>query len=537
MHPTHPTRRSQRPGLHRFFCLAVLSTTLGTLLAPGIAAAQMAHRFDIYEYAIDGVSLLPEDKLERAVLPHLGEGKGIADVQAARQAVEEAYRAAGYLTVVVSIPNQPTDSGVIRLAVTEGEVERLRIKGSEYHLPSTIREKIPEFAEGKVPHFPTMQAQMAELNRGADLRVTPVLRAGKAPGTVEVDLEVEDKLPVHASFDWNNRYSANTTEQRVGITLRYDNLWQAGHSIGLTGIVAPERPSDTKVLALSYSLPIDRDIVSLYAVRSRSALASLPGASALGTLGDADIVGLRWSRPLDRRGEAGFFHTLTLGADWKESRQSVTLASGSIDTPVTYIPWSLGYNANWYGDAGAQTTLDASTVFSLRGLALDNSDEFAARRQGADSSFFILRLGASRQQPLGGGWQLFGKMDGQLASGPLISTEQFVGAGAEAVRGYLESERMGDSGIRGTAELRAPAFNTGGIWTTPAFFLDLAQVNTQQAVYPQKSSYRLGGTGLSLRSRGPWGFRLDTDFAFALYDAEPTRKGDFRLHARLLWDY
>lgn len=472
-------------------------------------------------------------------MPYLGEQKGFDDVQGARKALEEAYKAAGYLTAVVTIPNQPTDTGVIQLQVVEGEVERLRVKGAEYNLPSSIKDKVGEFAEGKVPHFPTMQSQMAGLNRSADLRVTPVLRAGKTPGKVEVDLEVEDQLPVHGSLDWNNRYSAHTTEQRLGMSLRYDNLWQAGHSIGFTAQVAPERTSDTRVLALSYNIPFGRDTLALYAVRSRSALASLPGASALGTLGDSDIYGARWIMPLRNAGLEGFYHTLSLGVDYKEMRQAVTLAGGKIETPVTYLPFSIGYNANWMGAAGAATSLESTAVFSVRGAMNDDTAQFNARRQGADASFFALRLGASRTQPLGAGWMFFAKADAQIASQPLISNEQFVGAGAESVRGYLESERLGDSGIRGSFELRMPAFSLGGsgIWLTPALFFDMADLTVQQAVYPQKDHYHLRGTGISLRARGPYGLRLETDYAVALADGDQTRAGDQRLHARLLWDF
>jgi hemolysin activation/secretion protein len=515
--------------------IAVLLVLAGNPLG---AAEAGKHRFDVYEYAVDGVSLLSTEVIEQAVMHYLGEQKSVEDVQNARKAIEEAYKAAGYLTALVTIPNQPTDTGVIELKVVEGQVERLRVKGAEYHLPSDIKARVDEFAEGKVPHFPTMQAQMAALN-GNDLRVTPVLRAGTAPGTVEVDLEVEDSLPVHGSFDWNNRYSAHTSEQRMGLSLRYDNLWQAGHSLGLTAQLAPERPSDTRVLALNYSVPFDKNILSVYAVSSRSALASLPGASALGTLGDSDIFGVRWIKPLKNPGIEGFYHTLSLGVDWKDMRQSVTLAGGAVDTPVTYMPFSVSYSATRSGAAGASTTFDASAVFSVRGALPDDSERFAARRQGADASFFILRLGSSRLQPFGAGWMGYARVDAQLASQPLISNEQLVGAGAESVRGYLESERLGDSGVRSTLELRAPATNLGvaGIWLTPAVFFDIAQLYTQQTVYPQKEHRQLRGTGLSLRARGAYGLRLEADYAVALDDGDQTRSGDRRIHARLLWDF
>lgn len=534
------TSRLRFPGFGCFFRRESLAVFIGlhALLAQAASPAGGGqHRFDIYEFAVDGVSVLSAETVEKAVIPHLGEGKGLDDVQAARRAVEEAYKAAGYLTAVVSIPNQPTDTGVIQLRVVEGEVERLRVKGAEYHLPSGIKERVGEFAEGKVPHFPTMQRQMAALS-GSDLRVTPVLRAGKLPGTVEVDLEVEDSLPFHGSVDWNNRYSANTTHQRVGLSLRYDNLWQAGHSVGFTAQLAPERPSDTRVMALSYTVPFGKDMLSMYAVRSRSALASLPGASALGTMGDSDIYGVRWITPPSTAGIQNFYHTIALGVDRKEMRQSVTLAGGEIETPVTYMPFSLSYNANWSGAAGAATTMDAAAVFSARGAVSNDSASFAARRQGADASFFALRLGGSRLQPLGDGWMLYGKLDTQIASQPLISSEQFVGAGAESVRGYLESERLGDSGFRTTLELRSPALNAGGgIWLTPALFFDMAELYVQQAVYPQKERYQLRGTGLSLRGRGPYGLRLEADYAVALADGDQTQAGDQRLHARLIWDF
>ena len=49
------------------------------------------------------------------------------------------------------------------------------------------------------------------------------------------------------------------------------------------------------------------------------------------------------------------------------------------------------------------------------------------------------------------GFQLFGKMQGQVADQPLVSSEQFSVGGLDTVRGYLESEALGDNGIVGNA--------------------------------------------------------------------------------------
>ncbi len=61
------------------------------------------------------------------------------------------------------------------------------------------------------PNFGDVTKDIVSLNQWPDRRVTPALRAGVAPGTVDVDLNVEDKSPLHASLEVNNRQSPSTT--------------------------------------------------------------------------------------------------------------------------------------------------------------------------------------------------------------------------------------------------------------------------------------------------------------------------------------
>ncbi len=87
--------------------------------------------------------------------------KTLADVEKAREALEKAYHGAGYLTVLVSIPQQKVNGGVVRLEVTEAPVDRLRVVGSRYYSLGEIKAAAPELAEGKVPNFNDMQKQLA----------------------------------------------------------------------------------------------------------------------------------------------------------------------------------------------------------------------------------------------------------------------------------------------------------------------------------------------------------------------------------------
>jgi hemolysin activation/secretion protein len=96
------------------------------------AQARAEPRFDILEYRVEGNSVLTREQIERAVYPHLGPRRTIADVERARGSLEKTYREAGYATVLVDIPEQKVSAGSVVLKVTEGRLSRVRVKGSRY---------------------------------------------------------------------------------------------------------------------------------------------------------------------------------------------------------------------------------------------------------------------------------------------------------------------------------------------------------------------------------------------------------------------
>ena len=116
------------------------------------AYAQNA-QFDVFEYRVEGATLLPVALIEEAVYPHLGEQKTLDDVERARDALERAYHAAGYLTVLVTIPQQKVEEAVVRLAVTEAPVKRLRVVDSRYFSPADIKDRDTRAGGGERSEF------------------------------------------------------------------------------------------------------------------------------------------------------------------------------------------------------------------------------------------------------------------------------------------------------------------------------------------------------------------------------------------------
>lgn len=218
--------------------------------APGVPAP--VKLFPILEYRVQGNTVLPPVDVERAVMPYLGVSKSIKDVEAARLNLEKAYHVHGYQTVLVNIPQQEVSAGIVRLQVIEAPVGRFEIKGSRYHSLQVIRATVPELEPGSTPNFIEVQKELAQLNHTQDLHVTPVLRASTTPGQVDVDLDVQDELPLHAMLEVNNRYSANTAHIRTIGEVSYDNLFQSNQSASIQYQTAPEHPENAKIWSLSY---------------------------------------------------------------------------------------------------------------------------------------------------------------------------------------------------------------------------------------------------------------------------------------------
>jgi hemolysin activation/secretion protein len=489
---------------------------------------------------VSGNSLLTDAVIENAIDPHMGEDKSIGDVEKARAALEKAYQEAGYLTVLVTIPEQKVEDGSIALQVLEASVQRTAVKGAEYTLPSAVKALVPELAENKVPNFNKVQQQLAAANSRSTLKATPVLRAGSQPGRVEVQLDVDDRPPVSGSVELNNRQSAGTTPTRLSTNLRYDNLWQLGHSLGITTQVAPERIDDTRVFVGTYSLPVGSagNTATAYWVSSRSRFASLAGAPDIGLLGNSDILGLRYSHKLHMASDRAFVGTL--GLDRKDMRQTLLVAgAGSFDTPIIYTPLMANLNASYFTDL-QRASLDSTVVVGVRGLLGDTDAEFSARRTGTTASFLALRSTLNYSRNIGR-WLAVGRLGAQVSPNPLLPSEQMIAGGADTVRGYYEGERAGDYGANLSLEVRTPMVNIreklAGWRVGGVAFIDMASVGTHVTSAAVSQQHTLASLGVGLRWNGPGSFSADADLAAALMDGSTTKSGASRLHARGIWSF
>jgi len=498
------------------------------LAATGASAAGGDARFDINAIDVDGNTLLDEAALERAIYAHMGPGRTREDVAAAQKDLQEAYRAHGYQSVIVELPRQTVEGGVVRLHVVEASVGRLRVVGEKFHSPEVLQAQIPALAEGAVPDFNAAQAQITESNRLPDRQATPIVKAGEVPGTVDVDLQVADQEPVHGSLELNNDRSAFTTPLRLTANLRYDNLFQTGQSLSFTYAVAPERTADTQVFAGSYVIPLWRTPFSLllYGFQSDSNLATLGGVDVLGpghTIGARGIYQFPALGPISQ--------SLSFGLDYKDFREVDTLATSQVTGGgVAYWPLNATYTLRQ--QTGSTSTLTVGVTANLRGVGSGDAG-FQFKRAEARADFIHLNVDIDHTQPLWGGFQANARFSAQVADSPLVSSEQFAAGGLSSVRGYLTAEAVGDDGVFGSLEIRTPPlFASARTWLDELrlfTFVDGSHLWVIKPQAEQTSAFGLYSTGVGARVRLLDHLTGDLDVAVPLKDG-PNRAADGHIY-------
>jgi hemolysin activation/secretion protein len=497
--------------------------------------------FEIGSFKVEGNTLFSTDRLTDLLDDLTGTDRTAADVERARDLLEKFYHEQGYPTVLVNIPEQSAESGMIRLQVIESRIGSARVTGNRFFSSARILERLPSLSPGTILFVPAVQSEVTRLNRTADLKVTPAMVPGKEPGSVDVELKAEDQRPLHGFLELNDRNSPNTSLLRLNAGIHYDNLWNREHSVSLQYQVSPQKPSEVEVFSGSYIMPApwnhDHSLV-LYGVLSDS---NTGFGEGFHTVGKGSIVGLRYSLPLPERDR--MVQNVVLGFDYKKFDESTGLVGspeGDTKTPIEYLPFSFAYSGS-LTDSGGTTLFNAGLNISFRG-AVAREQAFGNKRVDSRGNYLAAIAGAERRQTLPGGFAFLLKLDGQLADQPLIANEQYTAGGMESVRGYRESALAGDNAFHAVAELSAPdlapRFGLGERFRiAPYLFYDCAALWVKDPLPSQDSAMNLQGTGVGARGILFRDLEYQVDWAVALSDTASTKAGDSLIYFKIKYQF
>jgi len=513
--------------------------------AEQVATKAAPDKFTVESIEVAGATVLTADDIENIVYPFVGEGKTSADMDAARKALQDAYAARGYEAAVVDIPPQDEAyfaNGILQIRVSEVPVGEVRVAGTKHHASDTVLRQLPAVVPGKPVNLKDLQVQLAEANRIPDRTVTPSFKPSKVEGAIDVELKVKDSLPLHGSVELSNDHSPNTHPLRLAVSSSYTNLWGAGHTISGTYIVAPEARSENEVFLASYNAPILGTpwSISISGYKSNSNIAALGGTQVLG---NGYQIG---ARATYRMTSEKMDQSFSFGLDYKDFKENLVLKDNSVSSaPIRYIPLVLGYSISIPTeksqlDVNLQGTLGLR-VFKRRDCSVrDNDgkcllleDQFSLKGVYSRENFAHLNADFSYSQLIADDVSLIVKFAGQYADSHLVSNEQFTIGGGSSVRGYLQSEGVGDLGITETLQLDGPSFAdslpdfVGEL--RPYAFADWGVVSVIDSLKDQQSRFGLASVGGGLRLRIFKHLKGDVAVGVPLKTRSNTRAGDARV--------
>jgi hemolysin activation/secretion protein len=289
-----------------------------------------------------------------------------------------------------------------------------------------------------------------------------------------------------------------------------------------------------------------------------------PGGSTLKQLITQDLtyndaLGFRITQPLPEVG--GFRPHFQVGMDFKSFRTSdfetndfifiehLTNINGTPFTRVTVVPSgvsparrSLSYlplTLHWDASRDDRLGTTALGINYSPNLWYSGTQEDVAGISGSEHSsgfWHVLTGNAGRDFTLPREWRLSLRADGQWASEPLISNEQFGAGGIAGVRGYREGEVFGDTGWRVTSELKGPSYRVGfagkgtsrPLLVRASFFMDYADTYLLDPE-GRRAATPLWGTGFAgAASLGPH-FNGMLSFAWPLLNTPTTEAYHVRI--------
>lgn len=527
---------------------------------PMLSAASGQSSFFVKNIEIKGNTLLLQKELDGYITHLLERELTLKDLTQAADAIQKAYRDAGYGGVVVFVPEQTMADGLMVIQVVEGKLADIQISGNKRYNEANILRSLPHVRKGETPSVRSIDrnVQMANENPAKDLRVALV--AGSQPGEIDADIKVTEERPLRLLFGVDSAGTPGTGNFRTNVGVQHANLWNRDHIGTFQFQTSPTDPSRAQIYSVGYRIPLYKYFSAIDAFYAHSNVESVAAATIannpLGFTGKGDIAGFRAHRFLRRMGE--YDHRMTFGWDWRAFNNNCsfnTLVTGNVSVPVacegvlsdvTITPLSIGYAGQV---AGPKFSWGVNTNFS--GNVGGSSDAgFNALRSEAERHYIVWRFFGFGSLALPAGFGLATRMAAQYSPHALVPGEQFgIGGGGSAmggiisVRGYREREVVGDYGISFNLEGLGPDIakfaKSESYSLRPLAFFDVgwAGNNHHMPCTVDDTSCTLAGVGGGIRFS--IGKRLTgrLDFGHALIDGNQKMAGTTRGHLAVNFSY
>lgn len=431
--------------------------------------------FELKAVQVEGVTVFPMQEIAKLYEAQLGQKVSLDLAWELANRITEKYRNAGYFLSRAFVPAQKVEDGIITLKVVEGYIETVEWEGDlkdRVAASSVVQSLITNLKQMRPLNSASIESYLLRLNDLPGLSFRALIKPSK-----EADIYSGATTLVLTPSQKDGKGEIRVSNS--GSRFLGPNLANISYEDSLFSM-------QQSSVSLQSSLPSEElrfgslgHVVVLSPRWMLGMRAGYTGANPGAGLRNFDIrstskdLGIELTYKYIRQRVENL--DLTLGLDSKDTASDLNgNSSPLVRDHARALRGSLYYNTldRWNGQHDV-------TVKLSRGLTLlDGShvgDNNLSRAQ-ANPAFSKAELSYKRQQLVGDHYLLTNQLAGQLASDPLLVSEEFGYGGSSLGRAYDPSEISGDHGLSGGLELRYRGFSSSsGFSPDPYVFYDMGK--------------------------------------------------------------
>jgi hemolysin activation/secretion protein len=533
---TPPTAPTQPPAS----TTVILPTLRGLVFLPTMSALQTegvpVASAGPSGVGVAGLALLNDPAFIAQIAPFIARALTFADLQQITSLTTAWYRARGRPFVAVTVPPQNIGSGVVQVVVTEYRVGTLTVAGNQWFSSEMLRQE-SGLVPGQTLTLPQVQDDLDWLNANPFRSVNTVFQPGTEPGTTDVTLQTEDRLPVRAYAGYDNQGVPSLGHGEWNLGAVWGNVFGTDQTLSYQFTRSLSGRYDAH--ALNWTVPLPwRDKLLIFGSYAKETPDIGNTFAEAGNSGQASI---RYAHALPRltiSTTVEMTETIQIGYDFKTTNNNLEFGGAQVfasQAEIDQVP--LIYNATLTDPIG-QTAFENQLVLSPGGLTGANTTQaFQAIVAGSAADYIYDRIGLTRVTFLPWGVSWTARMIGQLANRNLLYSEQLGAGGMDSVRGYYTDAALGSQGVLVSQEVRGPAFSFAELLHIPTpvsdqeqvgVFWDYGHVSQVQGIPSAVNAADLSSVGLDLHATLNRYVDVKFDIGWQLRDVPgTTRRGAF----------
>ncbi|MEN9654218.1 MAG: hypothetical protein RL235_330 [Chlamydiota bacterium] len=468
------------------------------------------------------------EELQETLSLFIGRTVDAEQIRLIKECVLAFYVSHDHPIVRVWTPEQSLSGGTLIVMVKETKVGKVEYVGNYWTQPDRIEKQL-HLEEGQCIECRRLVNDISYVNQDPFCKADVFLTPGVFPGTTDVEVITNDRIPFRPNLGIDNMGSLNIGSNRVFAG------FDAGHFFR------------DHLLTYQYTASDDFRRFQSHTIRylapfsPRNAVLLFGGyAQVKPTLSGFESSGWGWQGSFRynhaiKAGYTGFMQEVSAGCDFKRSNNNLLYVEFSPQQQVIQQNTNLFQAALEY--RLALISQNNIFSFSLEGFvspgqwfADQSNHDYGDVRAHARNLYFYQQMTAKDVLTFGKGWTLHAQLREQMTTATLLPSEEYGLGGFDTVRGYLERITLKDNIFNLNLECHTPpvalfsalrADRKSRRWEDHVevlAFFDCAFGYDKHRTYPYQKNVSLASFGLGARyelgsyvtARYDWGHRLTT---------------------------